>query len=70
MPIVINNGGSEVKNKAPQSIIAEILGITFQKLENREDFDSELIFKLKKVKFPGNVSTENKLISILRGESQ
>lgn len=57
-------------NKTPQSILDEILNETYQKLEDDENFDSELILKLKKVKLPGNVSSENKLISILRGESQ
>lgn len=56
-------------SKAPTSILDQILDETFQKLENIEDFDSELISELKKVKLPGKNSTERKLISILQGES-
>lgn len=54
--------------KAPQSILEEILDETFQKLEENEDFDFRLIIKLKNVDLPGNASTEQELISILRGE--
>ena len=56
-------------NKVPRSILEEIQEETHQKLKDNEDFDSELISELKKVKLPGNTSTEQKLISILRGES-
>jgi hypothetical protein len=62
-------GENDEISKAPASILDQILDETFQKLENIEDFDSELISELKKVKLPGNTSTEQKLISILRGES-
>lgn len=62
-------GENEKNSKAPTSILDQILDETYQKMENIEDFDSELISKLKKVQLPGNTSTEQKLISILRGES-
>ena len=59
----------EKLNKAPQSILEKILNETFQKLEDYDNFDSKLISELRKVKLPGNTSTEQKLIVILRGES-
>ena len=62
-------GENEDIFKAPTSILDQILDETFQKLQNKEDFDSEFISELKKVQLPGNTSTEQKLISILRGES-
>lgn len=62
-------GEKIVRPKVPQSILDEIIRQTIQKLEDNDNFDSELISKLKKVKLPGNTSTEQKLISILRGES-
>ncbi len=62
-------GENDEISKAPTSILDQILDETFQKLKNIEDFNSELIFELKKINLPGNTSTERKLISILRGES-
>ena len=62
-------GENEKLNKAPQSILEKILNETFQKLEDNDNFDSKLISELRKVKLPGNTSTAQKLIVILRGES-
>ena len=62
-------GEKEKLNKTPQSILGKILNETFQKLEDNDNFDSKLISELRKVKLPGNTSTAQKLIVILRGES-
>jgi len=56
-------------SKAPQSILDEIMDQTFHKLEDNKDFDSELILKLQKLTFEGNLQDEKLLLSILRGES-
>lgn len=62
-------GEKEKLNKAPQSILDKILHETFQKLDDDKNFETELLSKIKKVKLPGNTSTEQKLTSILQGES-
>lgn len=62
-------GEKEKLNKAPQSILDKILHETFQKLDDNDNFDFELMSELKRVKLPGNTSSEQKLTSILRCES-
>ena len=62
-------GEKEKLNKTPQSILDKILHETFLKLDDNENFETELLSKLKKVKLPGNTSTEQELTSILQGES-
>ena len=59
-------GEKEKLDKAPQSILDIILHETFLKLDDNENFETELLSKLKKVKLPGNTSTEQKLTSIFR----
>lgn len=61
-------GEKEEINNVPQSILEEILEYTFQKLEDSNDFDSKLIFKLQKLASEDSIR-EIELISILRGES-
>ncbi|AUB56332.1 hypothetical protein BK007_10110 [Methanobacterium subterraneum] len=56
-------------SKVSASILDQILEETFVKLKNMEEFGSELVFEIKKVELPGNSSTEQKIITILRGES-
>ncbi|CEA14172.1 hypothetical protein [Methanobacterium formicicum] len=56
-------------NKVPRSILEEIQEETHQKLKDNEDFDSELISKLRKLDIYDSIPNERKLISILRGES-
>lgn len=56
-------------SKVSASILDQILEETFVKLKNMEEFSSELVFEIKKVELPGNSSTEQKIITILRGES-
>lgn len=61
-------GEKEETNKAPQSILEEILDETFRKLEANEDFDSKLILELQKLSSEGNIQNEKILLSILRGD--
>lgn len=56
-------------SKVSASILDQILEETFVKLKNMEEFGSELVFEIKNVELPGNSSTEQKIITILRGES-
>mgnify|MGYP006981296355 CR=1 FL=1 len=58
--------GGRIMNKVPRSILEEE---THQKLKDNEDFDSELISKLRKLDIYDSIPNERKLISILRGES-
>lgn len=62
-------GENNEKTEAPLFILEEIMNETFQKLEENEDFDSELILKLKGFVFEDSLQKESKLITILRGES-
>jgi hypothetical protein len=62
-------GKKEEVNKVPQSILEEIMDETFQKLEDNENFDSNLILELQKLTSEGNLQNEKLLLSILRGES-
>lgn len=63
-------GENRKENKAPQSILEEIMDETFQRLEANEDFDSKLILELQKLSSEGNIQNEKLLLSILRGDSQ
>lgn len=62
-------GENEEMNKAPQSILEEILDETFRRLEANEDFDSKLILELQKLSSEGNIQNEKLLLSTLRGDS-
>lgn len=61
-------GESEDISKAPTSILDQILDETFQKLRNKEDFDSELILKLRKLASNGSLQDDKLLTSILKGD--
>lgn len=67
-------GDSMEKNKenskAPTSILDQILDETFQKLESREDFDSELLLELRKLASEGSLQNDKLLTSILKGDLQ
>ncbi len=55
-------------NNVPKSILDEILDETFQKLENGENFDSELLLELRKLASEGSFQNDKLLTSILKGE--
>lgn len=57
-------------SKAPTSILDQILDETFQKLESREDFDSELLLELRKLASEGSLQNDKLLTSILKGDLQ
>jgi hypothetical protein len=62
-------GENEEMTKVPRSILEEIMEKTFQKLDDKEDFDNELIFELRKLALEGSFLDEERLISILKGVS-
>lgn len=61
-------GEKEEINKAPTAIMDQILDETFQKLDEKEDFDSEILLELRKNRSEGLFPDEKRLISILRGD--
>lgn len=61
-------GETEKNSKAPTSILDQILDETFQKLENREDFDSELLLELRKLASERSLQNDKLLTSILKGD--
>jgi hypothetical protein len=61
-------GEKEEISKAPTSILDQILDETFQKLENSEDFDSELLLELRKLASEGSLQNDKLLTSILKGD--
>lgn len=63
-------GENKEMTKAPQSILGDILDETFQKLEDEDDFNNEIVFQLKCLASEDSLLNESKLIAILRGESQ
>lgn len=63
-------GENKEMTKAPQSILGDILDETFQKLEDEDDFNNEIVSQLKSLASEDSLLNESKLIAILRGESQ
>ena len=63
-------GENKEITKAPQSILGDILDETFQKLEDEDDFNNEIVYQLKYLASEDSLQNESKLIAILRGESQ
>ena len=61
-------GENEEISKAPTSILDQILDETFQKLENTEDFDSELLLELRKLASERSLQNDKLLTSILKGD--
>jgi len=61
-------GEKEEISKASTSILDQILDETFQKLENSEDFDSELLLELRKLASEGSLQNDKLLTSILKGD--
>ncbi|MDI9436385.1 MAG: hypothetical protein QM396_10355 [Euryarchaeota archaeon] len=61
-------GENEETSKAPTSILDQILDETFQKLRNREDFDSEILLELRRLASEGSLQDDKRLTSILKGD--
>ncbi|HHY00177.1 MAG TPA: hypothetical protein GX531_02205 [Methanothermobacter sp.] len=61
-------GENEETSKAPTSILDQIIDETFQKLRNREDFDSEILLELHKLASEGSLQDDKRLTSILKGD--
>lgn len=61
-------GENEETSKAPTSILDQIIDETFQKLRNREDFDSEILLELRKLASEGSLQDDKGLTSILKGD--
>ena len=64
----ISMGENKEISKAPTSLLDQILDETFQKLENREDFDPELLLELLKLASEGSLQNDKILTSILKGD--
>jgi len=63
-------GENKEKTKASQSILDEIMSETFQKLDDNEDFDSEIVLELRNLFSEDSMPNDKSMISILRGDSQ